>query len=117
MQTIGANSRQRFIVEYDDRIGVVREAFEGEERVVGLDDDVGSGRIRKDGIGLDEFLRVAIVESFEDVGTESGACSSCYRVHEHESLFATRVSLFEIEKRLRVLRESRCLPLLDQPSP
>lgn len=93
MESIGANSGEGFVVEDDDRVGVVGESLEGEERVVGLDDDVGSGGIGKDGISLDEFLGVAIVESFEDIGSQSGAGSSGYGVHEHESLGEKGVSV------------------------
>ena len=71
MKSIGANSGEGFVVEDDDRVGVVGETLEGEERVVGLDDDVGSSGIGKDGISLNEFFRIAIVETFEDERTET----------------------------------------------
>lgn len=49
MQPISSNVRQSSIVEHDNRVGVLRQPSQGENTVVGMDDDIASvGRVRKD---------------------------------------------------------------------
>ena len=86
VQPIGQDPRQRRIVEHDDRVGVVRQPLEREQRVVRLHDDVAGLRVREDGIGRDQLLRKAVVEPLEQVRPESGACPAGDRVQQHEAL-------------------------------
>lgn len=65
---------------------MVRQPLHGQQRVVGLNDDVSRVVVGEDGVGLDELLGEAIVESFEEERTETRSCSSGDGVKKHETL-------------------------------
>lgn len=71
MQTIRVDARQRAIIEHDDRVGVVREPLERQERVVRLHDHVALLRVRKDRVGLDQLLRELVVQPLEQERAQS----------------------------------------------
>lgn len=92
MQTVRTDSRERLVVEHDDRVRVVHEALETEERIVRLHDDVWRRGIRKHRVRLDELLGVAVVEALEDVRAQPRARPAGDRVQEHECLGDERMS-------------------------
>lgn len=71
VQTIRVDARQRAIVEHDNRVGVVREPLECQERVVRLHDHVALLRVREDRVGLDQLLRELVVQPLEQERAQS----------------------------------------------
>ena len=91
MQSVDGDSVQRGVVEDDDGVGVEGEALQGEEAVVGLDDDVGCFvLVGKHRVRLHQFLAVPIVERFQEVGAHAGAGASRDGVAQHEALEGIR---------------------------
>ena len=86
VQTIRVDARQRAIVEHDDRVGVIREPLERQQRVVRLHDHVALLRVREDRVGLHQLLRELVVQPLEQERAQSRASPACDRVHQHETL-------------------------------
>jgi hypothetical protein len=64
---------ERGVIQNHHGVGVEREPLEGEDAVVGLDDDVGLGLVPvwEDGVGLDQLLGEVVVELLEHEGPEA----------------------------------------------
>ena len=86
MQTIGIDARERAVIEHDDRVGVVREALEREERVVRLHDHVALLRVGEHRVCLHQLLRELVVQPLEHERAQSGARPPRDGVHHHEAL-------------------------------
>ena len=60
------------VVEHHHTVRVEREAFHGQEGVVGLDHDVRLiVPVRENGVGLDELLRKVVVQLLEEERTHT----------------------------------------------
>lgn len=66
VQSIRRNPGKSRIVEHYHAIRMIDQALHRQQRIVGLDNDVGG--FWEDGIGLYEFLWKAIVQPFEEKG-------------------------------------------------
>lgn len=54
-----------------------RESFQGQNGIVGLNDNVTDFLIVwKDTVGLDDLFRVAIIQLFQEKGTDTGTCTT-----------------------------------------
>ena len=74
VQCVGCDAGEGAIVKDNDAVGVLGQSAQGEQGVVGLHDDVAGVlalRVREDRVGLDQLLREAVIEAFEQEGAES----------------------------------------------
>ena len=86
VQPISRDPRQRPIVEHNDRIGMVRQPFKRQQRIIRLHDDVALLRIGKDRIRLNKLLGKLVVQPLEYERPKTRTRAAGDRVHEHESL-------------------------------
>lgn len=77
MQAVRIDARERAIVKHDDRVSVVREPLECQQRVVRLHHYVALLRVRKDRVGLHQFLRELVVQPLEKERAQPGPRAAC----------------------------------------
>ena len=87
MKSVSCDTGKSSVIKNHYRVGLFGETAESEYAVVGLDDNVTDGLgIRKDGVGLDNLLREAVVEALEEERSETGTGTAGNRVEELKAL-------------------------------